>query len=82
MAALTRGSRASSTCAHVHPPKDMPVTAQLLASSRPAKRLSAPAASAPILSSRKSRSAGRSASICARVERAPPGLTTSPSSCV
>ena len=53
MAALTRGSHASSTCAHVHPPKDMPVTAQLVASSRPAKRLSAPAASAPILSSSK-----------------------------
>ena len=33
-------------------------------------------------SSTKRTSAGRSASICALVERAPPGVTTAPSTCV
>eukprot|EP00966_Prymnesium_polylepis_P255603 5905464-Prymnesium_polylepis.2 len=83
IAAFTRGSRASIAAAVAKPPNDMPVSATRDVSTRPAKRESAPPVeSASMQSIRKSMSLGRSASICARFERGPPGLTTSPSTCV
>ena len=65
------------------PPNDMPVSATRFVSTRPENRESAPPrASFSMQSTRKSMSAGRSLSICSRLERAPPGLTTAPSICV